>query len=110
VRKFEDPNGGDVNYMAFIQAIDEEYTEQVMEMEMESVQYFICLPAGQVFNLMMYGDQYIPVNLCHVHPSKIILSNSRGPSHMTWTQLSMGPNVNQTYNATINKFFFAFIM
>jgi len=37
VRKFEDPNGGDVNYVAFIQAIDEEYTEQVMEMEMERV-------------------------------------------------------------------------
>ena len=34
VRKFEDPNGGDVNYVAFIQAIDE-YTGQVMETEKE---------------------------------------------------------------------------
>ena len=29
MRKFEDPNSGDVNYVAFIQAIDEEYTGQV---------------------------------------------------------------------------------
>ena len=25
MRRFEDPSGGDVNYVAFIQAIDEEY-------------------------------------------------------------------------------------
>ena len=66
------------------------------------------LLAGLVFNVMMYGDQCIPVNLCHVHPSKIIISNSRGPSHVTWTQLSMRPDVNQTYNATINRFFLCF--
>ena len=35
VRKFEDPNGGDVNYVAFVQAVDEEYTGQVMEQEKE---------------------------------------------------------------------------
>ena len=33
MRKFEDPNGGDVNYVAFVQAVDEEYTGQVMEQE-----------------------------------------------------------------------------
>ena len=31
--KFQYPNGGDVNYVAFIQAIDEEYTGQAMEQE-----------------------------------------------------------------------------
>ena len=35
VRKFEDPVGGDVNYPAFIQAIDEEYTGQTREREGE---------------------------------------------------------------------------
>ena len=35
MRKFEDPNGGDVNYVAFVQAVDEEYTGQVMEQEKE---------------------------------------------------------------------------
>lgn len=30
-RKFEDPIGGDINYSAFIQAIDEEYTGQDVE-------------------------------------------------------------------------------
>ena len=30
VKKFEDPVGGDVNYPAFIQAIDVEYTGQTM--------------------------------------------------------------------------------
>ena len=39
MRKFEDPNGGDVNYVAFIQAIDEEYTGQVMETERERWEY-----------------------------------------------------------------------
>ena len=29
--KFENPVGGDVNYSAFIQAIDEEYTGQTKE-------------------------------------------------------------------------------
>ena len=33
VTKFQYPNGGDVNYVAFIQAIDEEYTGQAMEQE-----------------------------------------------------------------------------
>ena len=33
VQKFEDPVGGDVNYPAFIQAIDEEYTGQTKETE-----------------------------------------------------------------------------
>ena len=33
VQKFEDPMGGDVNYPAFIQAIDEEYTGQTKESE-----------------------------------------------------------------------------
>ena len=33
VHKFENPIGGDVNYPAFIQAIDEEYTGQVAERE-----------------------------------------------------------------------------
>ena len=33
VRKFEDRIGGDVNYSAFIQAVDEEYIGQVVEME-----------------------------------------------------------------------------
>ena len=32
-RKFENPIGGDVNYSAFIQAIDDEYTGQVYEDE-----------------------------------------------------------------------------
>ena len=32
-RKFENPIGGDVNYSAFIQAIDDEYTGQVYEGE-----------------------------------------------------------------------------
>ena len=31
VKKFEDPVGGDVNYPAFIQAIDVEYTGQTKE-------------------------------------------------------------------------------
>ena len=31
VRKFVDPVGGDINYSAFIQAVDEEYIGQVME-------------------------------------------------------------------------------
>jgi Ca2+-binding EF-hand superfamily protein len=35
VRKFEDPMGGDVNYPAFIQAIDEEYTGQTKQTEPE---------------------------------------------------------------------------
>lgn len=33
VWKFEDPIGGDVNYSAFIQAVDEEYTGQIVEVE-----------------------------------------------------------------------------
>ena len=33
VRKFEDPVGGDVNYPAFIQAIDVEYTGQTKQTE-----------------------------------------------------------------------------
>jgi hypothetical protein len=35
VQKFEDPVGGDVNYPAFIQAIDVEYTGQTKETELE---------------------------------------------------------------------------
>ena len=31
MRKFEDPIGGDINYSAFIQAVDEDYTGQVVE-------------------------------------------------------------------------------
>ena len=46
--KFQYPNGGDVNYVAFIQAIDEEYTGQAMEQETPrcinaSLIYFIFL-------------------------------------------------------------------
>lgn len=33
VRKFEDPVGGDINYSAFIQAVDEEYVGQVLEVD-----------------------------------------------------------------------------
>lgn len=33
VAKFEAPNRGDVNYVAFIQTVDEEYTGQVLEQE-----------------------------------------------------------------------------
>lgn len=33
VTKFQYPNDGDVNYVAFIQAIDEEYTGQAMEQD-----------------------------------------------------------------------------
>ena len=36
VSKFVDPNGGDVHYAAFIQAVDEEYTGQVVEQENET--------------------------------------------------------------------------
>ena len=35
VRKFEDPIGGDVNYPAFIQAIDVEYIGQTQQTEPE---------------------------------------------------------------------------
>jgi len=44
VRKFEDPNGGDMNYVAFIQAIDEEYTGQVVEMERGRWEYTRVVP------------------------------------------------------------------
>ena len=63
-------------------------------------------PSGQVFNVMLYGEQCIPVTLCNArHPSKIILSNSHGPLHTTWTELSMRPDVNRIYNGTFSLCF-----
>ena len=41
VTKFQYPNGGDVNYVAFIQAIDEEYTGQAMEQESSRLGFFL---------------------------------------------------------------------
>ena len=41
MRKFEDPNGGDVNYVAFVEAVDKGYTGQVMAQKKERERWLL---------------------------------------------------------------------
>ena len=72
-----------------------------------------CTFADHLSNVMIHERICIPVSLCQEdqeirHPSKIILSNSHGESHLTWMSLKMRPNVNCTYNTTTQSYQFCF--